>query len=216
MIRGILFLILGLFSFAQAQENIIDNSNQSVITLNEELRKQRRSIQENADTIDLAAHTIPTGVIVMWSGSIATIPSGWELCDGTCSITCPDLRDRFIVGATQDDSGVAKSNVLGSLAQTSDGQVIAHTHLAGTLISNFQWRQVSGVGSGAWGYMLEPTFLTGPPGDKADFGWQASTINNLGTQDGGVRIVTTGSTASYGTGTKNIAIFYALAYIIKN
>jgi microcystin-dependent protein len=40
---------------------------------------------------------IPSGVIVMWSGSIASIPSGWALCDGTNGT--PDLRDRFIVGA---------------------------------------------------------------------------------------------------------------------
>jgi microcystin-dependent protein len=39
--------------------------------------------------------SIPTGVIVMWSGT--TIPSGWALCDGTNST--PDLRNRFIVGA---------------------------------------------------------------------------------------------------------------------
>ena len=59
---------------------------------------------------------IPTGVIVMWSGSVATIPSGFVLCDGNNST--PDLRDRFIVGAKQDDSGTAKTNILGSLSQT--------------------------------------------------------------------------------------------------
>ena len=26
---------------------------------------------------------IPSGGIIMWSGSIASIPSGWALCDGT-------------------------------------------------------------------------------------------------------------------------------------
>ncbi|MBI5409164.1 MAG: hypothetical protein HZA14_07350 [Nitrospirae bacterium] len=41
--------------------------------------------------------SIPRGVIVMWSGSIASIPSGWALCDGANGT--PDLRDRFIVGA---------------------------------------------------------------------------------------------------------------------
>jgi len=41
--------------------------------------------------------SVPRGVIVMWSGSIATIPSGWALCDGANGT--PDLRDRFVVGA---------------------------------------------------------------------------------------------------------------------
>ncbi len=40
---------------------------------------------------------VEAGVIVMWSGSSATIPSGWALCDGTNGT--PDLRDRFVVGA---------------------------------------------------------------------------------------------------------------------
>ena len=33
----------------------------------------------------------------MWSGTIASIPSGWQLADGTNG--SPDLRNRFIVGA---------------------------------------------------------------------------------------------------------------------
>lgn len=37
------------------------------------------------------------GMIMLWSGSSATIPSGWTICDGTLST--PDLRDRFVVGA---------------------------------------------------------------------------------------------------------------------
>jgi microcystin-dependent protein len=40
---------------------------------------------------------IPAGVIVMWSGLLANVPSGWALCDGTNGT--PDLRDRFIKGA---------------------------------------------------------------------------------------------------------------------
>jgi microcystin-dependent protein len=40
---------------------------------------------------------VPPGGIIMWSGSIASIPSGWALCNGTNGT--PDLRDRFIVGA---------------------------------------------------------------------------------------------------------------------
>lgn len=40
---------------------------------------------------------VPKGAIVMWSGSISNIPTGWALCDGN-NFT-PNLRDRFIVGA---------------------------------------------------------------------------------------------------------------------
>ena len=35
--------------------------------------------------------------IIIWSGSVATIPDGWQLCDGTGGT--PDLRDRFVMGA---------------------------------------------------------------------------------------------------------------------
>jgi hypothetical protein len=48
---------------------------------------------------------LPSGVILLWSGSIATIPTGWVLCDGTNST--PDLRDRFVVGADADSGGEA-------------------------------------------------------------------------------------------------------------
>jgi hypothetical protein len=45
--------------------------------------------------------TIPIGGIIMWSGTTSDIPAGWTLCNGTSvnSLTVPDLRDRFIVGA---------------------------------------------------------------------------------------------------------------------
>lgn len=40
---------------------------------------------------------LPVGIICMWSGSIASIPSGWAICDGANGT--PNLRNRFIVGA---------------------------------------------------------------------------------------------------------------------
>jgi microcystin-dependent protein len=67
----------------------------------------------------------------MWSGTIATIPSGWLLCDGSNST--PDLRSRFIIGANADDGGAAKTNVTGSATQTGgtkDAIVVSHTHTA--------------------------------------------------------------------------------------
>lgn len=41
--------------------------------------------------------SIMKGMIVIWSGAIENIPSGWGLCDGTQGT--PDLRNRFVVGA---------------------------------------------------------------------------------------------------------------------
>jgi hypothetical protein len=72
-----------------------------------------------------------TGMIMMWSGTIATIPSGWVLCNG--SNGTPDLRNRFIIGANADDGGAAKTNVTGSATQTGgtkDAIVVSHTHTA--------------------------------------------------------------------------------------
>lgn len=40
---------------------------------------------------------LPSGTIILWSGSISNIPAGFTLCDG--SNGTPDLTDRFVVGA---------------------------------------------------------------------------------------------------------------------
>lgn len=37
------------------------------------------------------------GMIMLWYGSVESIPTGWNLCDG--SMGTPDLRDRFVVAA---------------------------------------------------------------------------------------------------------------------
>lgn len=39
----------------------------------------------------------PIGSITLWPGSIASIPAGWQLCDGTNGT--PDMRDIFPLGA---------------------------------------------------------------------------------------------------------------------
>ena len=72
-----------------------------------------------------------TGMIMMWSGTIATIPTGWVLCNGSNST--PDLRNRFVIGAHTDSAGVAYSTVTGSNTQTGgtkDAIVVSHTHTA--------------------------------------------------------------------------------------
>ena len=67
---------------------------------------------------------VPVGGIIMWCGAVADIPTNWHLCNG--SHGTPDLRDKFIVGATSDDSGVAKTNATGSLTQSGGAATHAH------------------------------------------------------------------------------------------
>ena len=82
----------------------------------------------------MANSSLPLGAIVIWSGTVASIPSGWQLCDGTNGT--PDLRDRFVVGARQDVGGIAETNVSGVLTKTGGeaqhtltiAEMPAHTH----------------------------------------------------------------------------------------
>jgi len=57
---------------------------------------------------ELKEATVPTGIIVMWSGLINSIPNGWALCDGTKGT--PDLRDRFIMATV---TSVSESERIG-------------------------------------------------------------------------------------------------------
>ena len=70
------------------------------------------------------ASAMPTGGIIMWSGSIANIPAAWALCDGSGGT--PDLRNRFIVGAGStypvDATGGADTVAL------SQNQMPSHGH----------------------------------------------------------------------------------------
>jgi len=59
--------------------------------------------------------TIPASVIIAYNGTIASIPSGWYLCDGTNST--PNLTNKFIRCA--DDSTLNK----GATGGSTTGQV---------------------------------------------------------------------------------------------
>ena len=72
-------------------------------------------------------NSVPKGLISLWYGSVASIPAGYFLCDGTNET--PDLRDRFIRGAgstyNPGDTGGANSFTL------STANLPAHTHSDG-------------------------------------------------------------------------------------
>ncbi|MBM4038468.1 MAG: tail fiber protein [Planctomycetes bacterium] len=68
----------------------------------------------------------------MWSGT--AIPTGWALCDGTNGR--PDLRDRFIVGASATKAvnsvgGSASHNHTGSTGP-ADGKIWIDDNSGGT------------------------------------------------------------------------------------
>lgn len=65
----------------------------------------------------------PSGGIILWSGSVATIPAGWVLCDGLNGT--PDLRNRFVIGAS----------TTGGFVVGATGGAETHNHVfAGTAI----------------------------------------------------------------------------------
>lgn len=71
---------------------------------------------------------LPSGVIMAWSGTVADIPDGWTLCDGTDG--APDMTDRFPVGSgnnfvTESTGGVESVTV-------SESQIPSHRHASGT------------------------------------------------------------------------------------
>ena len=47
--------------------------------------------------MDAVKRAFRKGMIQLWSGAIADIPSGWALCDGTNGT--PNLQNNFVVGA---------------------------------------------------------------------------------------------------------------------
>jgi hypothetical protein len=87
---------------------------------------------------------VPIGAILMWSGTLANIPDGYHLCDGTTGT--PDLRSKFVKGAAagQNPGGTGGSTTYshagGAVQNAVTGITInnesTHTHGAGTLALN--------------------------------------------------------------------------------
>jgi microcystin-dependent protein len=149
---------------------------------------------------------VPRGIITMWSGAIADIPSGWALCDG--SNGTPDLRDRFIVGAGESynvgDTGgsntvtLTTSQIPSHSHTASIDQAGDHSHGMGT-----RWT-VDGLGDG-W----EPDSERNGPGFL--YGYEERTTGQAGEHSHSITISSTGD----GQAHENRPPYYALAYIMK-
>jgi hypothetical protein len=161
------------------------------------------------------------GMIMMWSGTIATIPSGWLLCNGSSGT--PDLRNRFIIGAYSDDSGTAKTTVTGSATQTGGSKdliVPAHTHTSNysdntNYLKNVQMSISVGAGSGANPIAIpeDGTYSDYITSGRNDGGNRWLRFQNSGTTLT-TRTLTTDSTGSSETNA-NLPPYYALAFIMK-
>ena len=62
---------------------------------------------------------VPSGAILVWSGSVATVPSGYLLCNGQNGT--PNLQDSFVVGAGNTFSVNATGGFASSGVMTSVG-----------------------------------------------------------------------------------------------
>jgi len=149
-------------------------------------------ILQNAPT---SAPAIPSGGIILWSGSTGSVPSGWYLCDGTNGT--PDLRNSFIVGA-------GNTYAVGATGGTADAIVVSHTHTATVTDPGHQHNINAYYSNNVTGARYINAF-----GSSSD----PLAVNVTQTATTGITV----ANASAGTsGTnQNLPPYYALAYIQK-
>lgn len=139
---------------------------------------------------------IPLGGIIMWSGAIIDIPTGWNLCDGTNGT--PNLQDKFIVGAGDT---YAVSNQGGS----ANAVVVSHTHTATSTDSGhthgFQY-PVSVADSG------------GGDDNRLSITDNISSVDITATTSGTANITTTVNSTGVSGTNANLPPYFALAYIM--
>jgi hypothetical protein len=147
----------------------------------------------------------PSGGIIMWSGTIATIPSGWLLCNGSSGT--PDLRNRFVIGAFQDTTGVAYTTVTGADTQTGgskDAIVVSHTHTATSTVTD----------PGHF-HTVPPSVSDAIGGGGAQQAYRGSGPSNTSTVTTGITVATTNASAGSSGTNANLVPYFALAYIQK-
>lgn len=157
---------------------------------------------QTAATTAFVHSILPYGTIIMWYGSVATIPSGWALCNGANNT--PNLVDRFVIGS---GSTYAVGSTGGTTTTDSAG---SHTH-TGTIDS-------AGVPSTGW------TLSGGAPGTLTAGALVAgSGAGEIGETLESIRATSSGGSHNHtmtnsteGAHTHSlIPPYYALCYIMK-
>jgi hypothetical protein len=140
---------------------------------------------------------IPTGIISMWSGSIASIPTGWLICDGTNGT--PDLRDRFVVGA-------GSTYAVAATGGSANATLVSHTHTASVTDPGHTHATTPTT-------PLVGTVAGSHPGGAAA---NPGTPSNLSINNAFTGISVTNSTEGSSATNANLPPYYALAYIMKS
>jgi len=170
--------------------------------------------------------TVPLGGIIMWSGSVDSVPSGWALCDSRVvnGRTTPDLRGRFIVGAgpwAQNGLTSRDPNATGGNENTTltVGQLPAHNHrVQGNTANNGNHthavyeaprddRNFAGGRTQALGVVGD----FGQPGQPDYNGWATTSTNGDHNHAIDFNSYNTGNGESF----SNLPPFYALAFIMR-
>lgn len=136
----------------------------------------------------------PVGGIIMWSGSIASIPAGWALCDGANGT--PDLRSKFLVGASAS-GGHAVGATGGATSSTPTITVNNHTLTESQMPSHTHSFVTQGGGGGSYA------------GVSSSLGYY-NPANSFATGGGGAHNHTATSSA-----VSTLPPYYALAFIMK-
>ena len=183
----------------------------------------------------------PVGQIVAWSGSAASLPTGYFLCDGSAvsrttyaalftvvgtthgagngstTFNIPDLRSRFVVGASSS-GGYSVGNTGGS----ADATLVSHSHTINNHTHSF-----SGTGSNTHSHGIprgsggsQASIQNYVPSPRVE-----STQSPFNTTNTTISVSisgTTGNPSDTGTNTQgssatnaNLPPYYALAYIIQ-
>jgi hypothetical protein len=144
-----------------------------------------------------SAPTLPTGAIILWSGSLGSVPSGYVLCDGTNST--PDLRDRFVIGAGSTYSVAATGG-------SADAIVVTHTHTATSTVTD---------PGHTHGFSRSEGYAVGVSNPAGNGSPNQTFTANTNSNTTGITVATTNANAGTSGTNANLPPYYALAYIMK-